>query len=184
MRVKAIRIPVTDFLTSEHAVFCSLFDAIDRLLPDVRTVAEVRLLSRLVEGVLSQHADVEQNLAFAALDHALAEKDQLKRLHQDHEEIDARLRDAALATEFSQAVRLLEAGLKASREHFRREERTVFPLFEKLFDPASLEALGDGASGSPSPLGPHGFANALSARLRKATGPTVTLDRMTTRAVS
>ena len=160
----AKRIPVTAFLTNEHATFCLLFDEIDRLLPGVRTVREVQLLSRLVIGVLSHHADVEQNLAFAALDHALAEKCQLNQLHQDHEEIDACLRGATMATKFSEALRLLKAGLKASREHFHREECTVFPLFEKLFDPASLEALSDGIAGSESPLGTHGFANALSAR--------------------
>jgi len=65
---------ITNFLTTEHALFCELFDEIDRLLPDVRTANEVRLLSRLVEGVLSRHADVEQNLAYAALDHALGGK--------------------------------------------------------------------------------------------------------------
>ena len=53
--------------------------------------------------------------------------------------------------------RFLRAGLKASREHFRREEEMVFPLFEKLFDPAALEALGAGASGNASSLWPHGF---------------------------
>jgi len=175
---------ITDALTGEHTLFCKLFDEIDRLLPDVITVAEIRLLSRLVEGMLAHHAHVEQHLAFAALDHALAEKGQLKRLHQDHEEIDARLRDAALATEFTQAVRLLKAGLKASREHFRREERTVFPLFDELFDPASLAALSAGDSGHASPLGTPGFANALRAQLPKTTGPTVPRDRMTTSAVS
>jgi hemerythrin-like domain-containing protein len=160
------RIPVTDLLTNEHATFCLLFDEIDRLLPDVRTVAEVQLLSRLVEGVLSHHADVEDNLAFAALDHALAEKGQMHRLHQDHEEIDASLRGATVAARFSEALELLKAGLKASRDHFKREESVVFPLFEKLLDPASLETLSDGAAGSTSPLGKHGIANALSARLR------------------
>jgi hemerythrin-like domain-containing protein len=156
---------IANFLTTEHAVFCELFDEIDRLLPDVRTVAEVRLLSRLVEGVLSRHADVEQNLAYAALDHALAEKGELNQLYQDHEEIDACLHHATLATEFVEAVRFLRAGLKASCEHFRREEQTIFPLFEKLFDPAALEALGAGASGSVSPQWPHGFENALRGRL-------------------
>ena len=146
-------------------MFCELFDVIDHLLPDVQTVAEVRLLSRLVEGVLSRHADVEQNLAYAALDHALAEKGELNQLYQDHEEIDARLQHATLATEFVEAVRFLRAGLKASREHFRREEEMVFPLFEKLFDPAALEALGAGASGNASSRWPHGFEDALSGRL-------------------
>jgi len=156
---------ITNFLTTEHAVFCELFDEIDRLLPDVRTVAEVGLLSRLVEGVLSRHADVEQNLAYAALDHALAEKGELNQLYQDHQEIDARLKHATLAVEFVEAVRFLRAGLKASREHFRREEETVFPLFEKLFDPAALEALGVGASGGASPQWPHGFETALRGRM-------------------
>ena len=156
---------ITNFLTTEHAVFCELFDEIDRLLPDVRTVTEVRLLSRLVEGVLSRHADVEQNLAYAALDHALAEKGELNQLYQDHEEIDACLHHATLAEEFTEAMRFLRAGLKASREHFRREEETIFPLFAKLFDPAALEALGVGASGSASPQWPYGFENALRGRL-------------------
>jgi hypothetical protein len=70
-----------------------------------------------------------------------------------------------LAEEFVEAVRFLRAGLKASREHFRREEESIFPLFEKLFDPATLKALGVGASGSASPLWPQGFENALRGRL-------------------
>jgi hemerythrin-like domain-containing protein len=156
---------ITNFLTTEHALFCELFDEVDRLLPDVRTVAEVRLLGRLVEGVLSRHADVEQNLAYAALDQALAEKGELNQLYQDHEEIDACLHHATLAKEFVEAVRFLRAGLKASREHFRREEETVFPLFEKLFDPAALEALGIGAFGSASSHWPQGFEKALRGRL-------------------
>src|ERR1035438_4013293 len=80
---------IANFLTTEHALFCELFDEIDRLLPDVRTAAEVRLLGRLVEGVLCRHADVEQNLAYAALDPALAAKGELNQLYQDPEEIDA-----------------------------------------------------------------------------------------------
>jgi hemerythrin-like domain-containing protein len=115
--------------------------------------------------VLTRHADVEQNLAYAALDQALAEKGELKQLYQDHEEIDASFHHAALAADFAEAVRFLRAGLKTSREHFRREEESVFPLFEKLFDPAALEALGAGESGSASSLWPHGFEDALRGRL-------------------
>jgi hypothetical protein len=164
---------ITETLLSEHALLCSLFDEVDRLGPDVRTLPEVRLLSRLIEGVLARHADLEQDLAYAALDQALAEKGELKRLYQDHQEIDAHLHGAAVATEFAAAVRLLKAGLKASREHFLREERLVFPLFEKLLGRTALEALGAEASGSAEfSLGPHFVANALHARLRNYTGTT------------
>jgi hemerythrin-like domain-containing protein len=159
---------IIESLIAEHALLCELFDEIDRLLPDVRTVSEVRLLSRLVEGVLSRHADLETNLAFAALDHALAENGQLTRLHQDHQEIDSHLLGAKLAKGFPEAVRLLKAGLAASRKHFRWEEQTVFPLFEKLFDVANLEALGSAAPRTVASLGPHGFANALRGQLRSS----------------
>jgi len=147
---------ITDVLTIEHTLLCTLFGEIDRLLPEVRTVDEARLLSRLVEGVLSHHADVEQNLAFAALDHVLAEKHQLGQLHQDHEEIDACLRNAGSATEPTKAVQMLKAGLEASRAHFRREEQSIFPLFEKVLAPTTLEILGAGVSSSASTLGPQG----------------------------
>jgi hemerythrin-like domain-containing protein len=156
---------IASFLTTKHAAFCELFDEIDRLLLDVRTAAGVRLLSRLVEGLLSRHADVEQNLAYAALDHALAEEGELNHLCQDHEEIYACLQHATSVVEFVEAVRFLRAWLKASREHFCLEEETVFPLFEKLFDPAALEALEGGASSSASPRWSHGFENAPRGRL-------------------
>jgi len=156
---------ITNFLAAEHALFCELFDEIDMLRPDLQTAAEVRLLARLVEGVLLRHADVEENLAYAALDHALAEKGELNQLYQDHQEIDACLHYATEATEFTEAVRFLMAGLKASREHFRREEESVFSLFAKLFDPAALKAMEAVASARASPQWPHGFEDALRGRL-------------------
>jgi len=161
--MKTIRIPITYRLTNDHIVFCNVFNEIDRLLPDVRTLAEVRLLSRLVEGVLCSHADMEQNLAFAALDQALAENGELKRLNQDHQEIDSCLRNAALENDFNKAVRLLKLGLKASRAHFKREEKSVFPLLEKLFSPEALTTLASGNSSSAAPMRKHGLAKALSA---------------------
>jgi hemerythrin-like domain-containing protein len=159
---------ITDALTSEHALFCEMFEEIVRLLPDLRTVPEVRVLSRLVEGVLLRHANVEQNLAFAALDHALAEKGQLARLHQDHQEIDECLHRATVARQLPEAVRLLKAGLAASREHFRREEKSIFPLLQNLFAARDLEALGTHLPQRASSLGTHGFSNSMRGRLRKS----------------
>jgi len=156
---------IIDSLTAEHALLCELFDEMERLLPGLRTVSEVHLLSRLLEGVLLRHANVEQNLAFAALDHALAEKGQLRRLHQEHEEIDHCLHQAKVAKQFPEAVRLLKAGLAASRSHFHLEETVIFPLLHELFRPAELEVLGGRGSPGVSALGPHGFSNAMRGRL-------------------
>jgi hypothetical protein len=155
---------ITSALAVEHTFLNLLFDEISRLLTQVRTVHEVRLLGRLVKRLLTHHSEVEEHLAYAALDHALAGKGELRRLSQEHHEIDARLLAVEEATQRTKAVRLLRAGLKASREHFRHEEQKVFPLLDEHLVPPRLKALGAVAT----PLGPYGFANALSAQLRLA----------------
>lgn len=148
------------------------FNEIDRLLPDVRTVEEVCLLSRLGEGMLAHHADVEQNLAFVALDQALAENGELKQLNQDHEEIDVCLRKAAVAADLTKALRLPKMGLKASRAHFSREEESVFPLFDKKFSPEALTAPAAGDAPSVPSLGEKDAAHAYpqSAAVQTVTG--------------
>jgi hypothetical protein len=138
-------VTIIEAITTEHTLFCKMFDEISLLLPGLRRVTEVRLLSRLVEGMLSSHAAAEQKLAFTPLDHTLAQHNQLTRLYQDHQEIDQCLHGATVATQFPEAVRLLKAGLAVSRQHFLREEQTVFPLLQKLFDEAALQALGAAA---------------------------------------
>jgi hypothetical protein len=78
----------------------------------------------------------------------LEERGELNRLYRDHLEIDSHLRAAGMATDAAEAARLLKMGLTASREHFRREECTIFPLIEKLLSPAALETLAAAAGGS------------------------------------
>jgi iron-sulfur cluster repair protein YtfE (RIC family) len=100
------------------------------------------MLAGLVEALLRDHGDVETDLAFIALDHALYDKGRLHRLHEDHEEIDDRLKRVQAATNLSDARRLLRLALLASRQHFRREERIIFPLIEKELQEETLTKLG------------------------------------------
>ena len=88
-------------------------------------------MASIVEGLLEGHAKTETNLAYLALDHVLEHNGELKRMHQDHHEIDDRLRKVHTANTCAEARRLLKAAIAASREHFRGEERSVFPLLEK-----------------------------------------------------
>ncbi len=100
------------------------------------------MLAGLVEALLRAHSEAETNLAFAALDHVLADRGQLEALHQDHHEIDGRLRSAQAAKDCAEARRLLRAALRVSREHFAREERAVFPLIDRSLSPEVLTVLG------------------------------------------
>ncbi len=118
-----------------------VFDFVELALPDLKTVAEVKLLTRLVEGLIYSHAEAEQHLVYLALDHALEHEGQLKRLHQHHREIDNRLERVHSADTLADARRLLMAALGASREHFNSEERLIFPLVEEKLQEETLTAL-------------------------------------------
>ena len=133
---------ITEVLAAEHAILLTIFDQIERDLPNLNTPAEVKTIARIVEAVLHTHAETETSLAYLALDHALQHKGELHRMHQDHHEIDASLKRAQDADSCPQGRKLLGAALKASREHFLLEERSVFPLLERALQPETLSKLG------------------------------------------
>jgi len=132
---------ITEALVAEHTIFLSVFDQIERVLPSLVTPAEVRTMASIVEGLLEGHAQTETNLAYLALDHVLQQNGELKRMHQDHEEIDDRLRQVHKANTSAEARRLLKLAIASSREHFQCEERSVFPLLENSLHEETLTAL-------------------------------------------
>jgi hemerythrin-like domain-containing protein len=133
---------ITEALIAEHTIFLGVFDQIERVLPSLVTLAEVRTMANIVEGMLRGHAETEANLAYLALDHVLQDKGELQRMHQDHHEIDGRLKKVHTANTCAEARRLLKAALVSSREHFQGEERSVFPLLEKALHQDTLAELG------------------------------------------
>ncbi len=133
---------ITEALVAEHTIFLSVFDQIERVLPSLTTPAEVQTMASIVEGLLEGHAKTETNLAYLALDHVMEHNGELKRMHQDHHEIDDRLRRVHSASTVAQARRLLKSAIAASREHFRAEERSVFPLLERSLQEETLTELG------------------------------------------
>ena len=133
---------ITEALVAEHTIFLGVFDQIERALPSLNTPAEGGTMARIVEGMLEGHAKTETDLAYLALDHVLAHNGELKRMHQEHQEIDDRLRKVHAAKTCAEARRLLKAALVTSREHFHGEERSVFPLLEKALQEETLTELG------------------------------------------
>ena len=135
---------ITEALVAEHTIFLGVFDQIERVLPSLTTPVEVMTMARIVEGLLEGHAKTETNLAYLALDHEQEQNGELKCMHQDHHEIDDRLRQVHTARTCAEARRLLKVAITATREHFRGEERSVFPLLEKLLQEETLTELGQG----------------------------------------
>ena len=133
---------ITRALIMEHAVFSDVFDQIERVLTGSPSAPEVKVLASVVEGLLRGHGETETNLAYSALDHALADRQALDRLYQDHHEIDDHFKRIHRAEDAAEAQRLLKKALAATREHFRREEKNVFPMLEQTLQPDTLLALG------------------------------------------
>ena len=133
---------ITEALVAEHTIFLGVFDQIERALPSLNTPAEVGTMARIVEGMLEGHAKSETDLAYLALDHVLENHGGLERMHQEHYEIDGRLQKVRTAKTCAEARRLLKTAITFSREHFRGEEKNVFPLLEKALQDETLLELG------------------------------------------
>ena len=142
-------VTILERLVAEHRVFLKVFDQIERLLPGIKTGAEVAVLCRVVAGLLHDHGEEENDLAHIALDHILKDHDRHTRLYHDHQEIDGLLKKVGTIKDFPQARARLKAALDACRAHFDEEERNVFPLIEKMLQPETLQVLGR-ARRSPS----------------------------------
>ena len=133
---------ITEALIAEHVIFLTVFDQIEKALPSLSTPAEIRTMAQVVEGLLEDHSKTETDLAYRALDHVLAHKGPLDRLYQDHHEIDGRLQKIYSSNTCSEGRRLLKTALGVAREHFRTEEKHVFPLMERTLEPETLMELG------------------------------------------
>ena len=134
---------ITGILQAEHAVFHNLFDHIERLGPRLKTLAEVRHLADLLKNLLEAHSKVEDALIIAPLEHQFEQLGQQETFHQEHEEIDASLEQALRVKDLRAARRLLLNAVVASRKHFDKEERLIFPMAEKLLKAKTLSTLGD-----------------------------------------
>jgi len=136
-------IKITDALVTEHIVLLTVFDQIERMLPETTTKNEVARLASLIKALLIKHSDTEDNLVFITLDHTLEQTGQLRQLHQEHQEIDLRYEKVFTAESLSVARELLKQALQATRIHFRNEEKHVFPFVEKMLQKETLTELGD-----------------------------------------
>lgn len=134
---------ITDALLAEHTVFHQLFDYLETAIQRCRTLPEVRSQARLLESLLEDHSKAEEELLIAPLDHCLEQIGQRELFDKEHEEIDGSLRQAVATRDLKLARKALLTAVLASRRHFDKEERVIFPLAEKVLKARTLNELGD-----------------------------------------
>jgi len=134
---------ITEALLAEHVVFHNLFDHIEATLPKLKTLAEVHALASLLDALVQAHSQVEDELLIAPLEHCFAQIGQQETFHDEHDEVDEQLKAALASRSLKTARRLLQIAVVASRNHFDKEERLVFPMAEKALKSRTLTTLGD-----------------------------------------
>jgi hemerythrin-like domain-containing protein len=77
------------------------------------------------------------------LEHCFDQMGQKETFHDEHELIDAELAKVRQAREVKAAKKILLGAVTASRKHFDKEERIVFPLAERILKAKTLSELGE-----------------------------------------
>ena len=134
---------ITEALIAEHQVFHSMFDHIERAAPKLKTTAEIKAVASVMETMLKAHSKTEDELLIAPLEHCIEQIGQADTFHEEHEEIDHSLEQIQKARNATTARKLLLSAVLASRNHFNKEERILFPLANKVMSNVTLQNLGN-----------------------------------------
>ena len=133
---------ITDVLRAEHAVFHNLFDHVEATAPRLKTLAEVKSVAVLIDKVMAPHSHTEDELFIDPLEHCFDQIGQKETFHREHQQIEEMLVKVTKARTLKDARRLLLAVIAASRKHFEKEERIVFPMAERILKAKTLTELG------------------------------------------
>jgi hemerythrin-like domain-containing protein len=133
---------ITDILRAEHTVFHHLFDHIEACAPRLKTLSEVRSLATLAEKVMAPHSKTEDDLFIEPLEHCFAQIGQSETFHHEHELIEQTFAKVHKVRDLATAKKLLLGAITASRKHFDKEERIVFPMAERILKTKTLTDLG------------------------------------------
>lgn len=133
---------ITDILRAEHTVFHHLFDHIEAVTPRIKTLAEVKSLATLAAKVMSPHSQTEDDLFIEPLEHCFEQIGQRDTFHHEHDIIEETFEKIQKCRELRTAKKLLVGAITASRKHFDKEERIVFPLAERVLKVKTLTELG------------------------------------------
>ena len=134
---------ITDVLRAEHAVFHNLFDHIEAVLPRTRSLAEVKALATIMEKLTGPHSRTEDELFIDPLEHCFDQIGQKETFHKEHEIIEAMTARVQKARDIKSAKKSLLSAVMASRKHFDKEERIVFPMAERILRAKTLSELGE-----------------------------------------
>ncbi len=133
---------ITEILMAEHTVFHSLFDHIEATVPKAKTLAVVKSLAVTMDTLTKPHSKTEDELFIKPLEHYFDQIGHQATFHEEHELIEKSLAGVLKTKDLKLAKKLLLGAVMASRRHFDKEERIVFPMAERVLKTPTLTELG------------------------------------------
>lgn len=119
-----------------------MLDHVEQELAGLEVLTDVQRLTRALAAALISHARVEDEMLFPALETHLGPEGLLAVMREEHEGIDAAIKEIATAGTCEAAAERLRYALQVTREHFAKEERVLFHMATELMSEQDLEKLG------------------------------------------
>lgn len=138
---------ITDAFIAEHEEIAAEFDHLEATIPsEAKTLAEIRTPGAKLAALLAKHAELEDQLLFAAIESKMGSDESVKKVRDDHNRIEQLMQDVlghlGDIKRMGHARRTLLQAIKVARTHFSREEKETFPLAEEILGEEKLLELG------------------------------------------
>ncbi|RMF88680.1 MAG: hemerythrin domain-containing protein [Nitrospinota bacterium] len=137
-----MKMKITEALRGEHGVFYTQFHSLQQTVSSANAVEQVQALVTLLATALEQHAQLEDDLLFTALDPHLGPMGPLAVMRREHDEIRETLARLQTLQDPAEAKHLALHAVQVALAHFAKEEQVLFPMAEQFLDAATLTQLG------------------------------------------
>lgn len=133
---------VTEGLSTEHRVFLTQLNRLEASLADAALPAEaIRAMVKLIEEPLEEHAHLEEQFLFPALEpHLTRRAGPLAVMEAEHQELRRLLGHIAAAQ--LPLNPLTQQFIATLRAHIAKEDGILFPMAESFLGAGRLEELG------------------------------------------
>jgi iron-sulfur cluster repair protein YtfE (RIC family) len=134
---------ITEGLLGEHALSYSLFDQVERITDDAKSLEELIGAESLLSSAVLSHAALEDEVLFPALVERGQAEGPLDVMRAEHKEIELLAAAVRASMTLEEAKEVMFRLIDTLREHFGKEERVLFPMCERLLGAQKLMELGE-----------------------------------------
>jgi hemerythrin-like domain-containing protein len=134
---------ITDAIRGEHAVYYAWLDEFEFLAKADASEIPISAFANRLQSVLGGHAMLEDQLLFEHLTDSNDLEKPLAKVKEDHHQLNEALKELTGVTEPTSARQKAEDVLELARQHFGREESSIFPYADKYLDDSLLLKLGE-----------------------------------------